>query len=505
VSRIREAIRKGETIFVHGDYDVDGMAGTALLTRWVRRLGGRVVPFIPNRLEDGYDLGPRGLREALGAGTTLLVTVDCGIQAHIAVGRAASEGVDVIVTDHHAPGSDLPPALAVLNPNRSDCAYPNAALSGAGVVFKLCQGLARAEGIPEEELHPFLDLVALATIADLVPLTGENRTLARFGLKALARTRALGLRRLLEVAGLNGSELTSGSVAFMLAPRLNAMGRMGDGLLALRLLLTEDPAEAHALADRADAMNRERQAADRKTEEEALAQLARGFRPNEDYGIVLAREGWHPGVVGIVASRVAERVQRPVILVALQGESGKGSGRSIPGFHLLEAIRGAGRHLEKFGGHRQAAGMVVRTENLDAFRAAFNEEARKKLEGQDLRASLAVDLEVGLEALTPELLRFMKYLGPHGIGNPRPVFLSRGLALKARPRVVGANHLKLRLRQGEAELEAIGFSLAERTDPGELGRGPVDVVFQLQENEYRGVRRLQARLKEIHPSGIESW
>ncbi|MGW8267331.1 MAG: single-stranded-DNA-specific exonuclease RecJ [Longimicrobiales bacterium] len=504
VGRIREAIQKGETIFVHGDYDVDGMAGTALLTQWLRRLGARVEPFIPNRLTDGYDLGQRGLQEARRAGASLLITVDCGTLAHDAISHAEASGLQVIVTDHHSPGPELPPALAVLNPNRLDSTYPNKGLCGAGVAFKLCQGLGEAHGIRGEELHPFLDLVALATIADLVPLTGENRTLVRFGLRALARTPNPGVRALVEVAGLDDGVVTAGKVGFVLAPRLNAVGRLGDPNLALRLLLTEDPGEARRIAREAEAMNGARRAEDRRTLDEALAQLSGSFEPGEDYGVVLSSESWHPGVVGIVASRVVERIHRPVVLVAFNGTRGKGSARSIPGFHLLDAIRGAGEHLDRFGGHRQAAGMELRRENLSAFRDAFNREARRALEGRDLRPILGVDLEVGLEEMTPEMFGYLQYIGPHGIGNPRPVFLARKVEVAEPPRVVGANHLKLRLRQGEVEMDAIGFGLADRIDPRTWGPGPINVVFQLQENEFRGVRSLQANLKDLVPAEVES-
>lgn len=503
VARIRDAIRRGETVFVHGDYDVDGMSGTVLLTRWLRRHGARVVPFIPNRMQDGYDLGRRGLEEARKAGASVLLTVDCGILAGEAVEAAVSSGMDVIVSDHHTPGDRLPPALAVLNPNRPDCPYPNKGLCGAGVAFKLCQGLAEAEGIPEEELHPLLDLVAMATVADLVPLTDENRILVRFGLRALERTASPGLRALLALASLDREGLTAGTVGFVLAPRLNAVGRLGDAGLALRLLLSSDPVEAATLARRADALNRERQAMDRVTLEEALTQLAETFDARKDFGVVLAADRWHPGVVGIVASRVVERIHRPTVLVALDDAVGKGSARSIPGFHLLEAIRAAGEHLERYGGHRQAAGMEIRRENLPAFRAAFNAEAERRLRGQPLRPTLKVDLEVRLEEMTAELLGFMKYLGPHGMGNPRPLFLARGVEVRSRPRIVGDNHLKLRLGQGRAEMDAIGFNLGERLRPETLGGGPLDVAFQLQENDFRGIRTLQARVKEIRRGGRE--
>jgi len=497
VERMATAVQKGETIFVHGDYDVDGMAGTALLTRWLRDLGATVVPFIPNRLRDGYDLGPSGVQAARAAGASVLVTVDCGILAHEAVASAVESGMDVIVTDHHTPGDTLPTALAVLNPNRRDCSYPNRDLCGAGVAFKLCQGLAEVFHRGAEELHPYLDLVGMATVADLVPLRGENRTLVRFGLRALERTRNPGLKALLRVSGLEGREVTAGAVGFVLAPRLNAIGRLGDPHTALRLLLTHDGKEAEVLAQEADALNRERQAADRSTLEEAISRLAMDFDPRRDYGVVLAGEGWHPGVIGIVASRLVEQIHRPTILVAMDGDRGRGSARSIPGFHILRAMEAGGGHLERFGGHKQAAGLDILREELPAFRQIFNGEARRLLAHEDLRPLLKVDLEVRLEDLTQDLFKFLKYMGPHGMANPRPLFLARGVRLAGRPRVAGKDHLKLQIHQDGSALDAIGFGLAGRIPANSLDGKSLDVVFQLQENEYRGRRSLQAGLKDV--------
>ena len=349
VSRIQRAIEDGETVFVHGDYDVDGMAGTALLTRWLRRLGASVVPFIPHRVRDGYDLGKGGMEAAAEAGATLLITVDCGTLAFETVAEARRQGMDVIVTDHHATGDQLPDAWAVLNPARADSQYPFPNLCGAGVAFKLCQGLAEANGIEETELHPLLDLVGLATIADLVPLKGENRILARYGLKALGQTVHPGLRALMAEARIDPTSIQAGNVGFGLAPRLNALGRLGEPMDGLRLLLSDDLAETRALAQGAERINRERQEADRKTLDEALALLEAAFDPAEDFGLVLASEGWHPGVVGIVASRLVERFHRPVILIALEGEEGRGSARSIPEYHLLDGVRACGDHLDRFG------------------------------------------------------------------------------------------------------------------------------------------------------------
>jgi single-stranded-DNA-specific exonuclease len=499
LDRIERALAGGETIFVHGDYDVDGVCAVALYARWLRRLGGTVVPFAPHRLRHGYDLGEGGLEAARRAGATLLLTADCGIVAHDAVRGARDAGIDVIVTDHHTPGSTLPAAVAVVNPAREDNAYAGGELCGTGVAFKVVQALAARRGIALDDLLPDLDLVALATVADLVPLTGENRTLVRYGLRALGHTTKPGLRALLESSGLGDGEPEAGQVGFTLAPRLNALGRLGDAGDALRLLLTDDEADARRLARLAEDTNRARQDEDRRTLAEALAQLERDFDPARDFGVVLAGEGWHPGVIGIVASRVVERIHRPVVLVALSDGRGRGSARSIPGFHLYDAVAACGRHLDRFGGHRQAAGMDLRVEALDAFRADFNAHARACLEGEDLRPELRVDLELDLGEADLALADVARYLGPHGIGNPRPVFLARGLRVVGEPRTVGRGHLKLTLEAGGITRPAIGFGLAERLRPSALLGARADAVFQLVPNEFRGLRTAQLRLLDLRP------
>lgn len=498
--RILRAIRKGETILIHGDYDVDGIAATALLARWLGRLGGRVVPFVPHRVRHGYDLGPAGVARAREVGATLLVTADSGIVAHSAVEEAARWGIDVVVTDHHTPGATLPPAVAVVNPNRADCPYPDRALSGTGVAFKLCQLLGARTGHPLEELLPLLDLVALATVADLVPLTGENRILVRYGLRAMEGCRDPGLRALMGVAGMDGA-VEAGQVAFRLAPRINAAGRMADPDDALRLLLTRDPVDAEALAATLDTLNRARQEEEGRTLDQALSELSGRFVPERDRGVVLAREGWHPGVIGIVASRVVERIHRPVVLVALEGERGRGSARSVPGFHLYEALAACRDLLERFGGHRQAAGMDLRADRLPAFRDAFAREASRRLRDDQLRPVLRVDAEMELGEATPEVTRYLPYLGPFGIGNPRPVFVARGVEPAGPAKVLKGEHLRLRLRQAGCTLEGVGFRLASRIEPSLLQGGDLDVAFHLEEDEWRGVRRIRARLLDLRPSG----
>jgi single-stranded-DNA-specific exonuclease len=501
VDRIARAVDSGETILVHGDFDVDGICGVVLLTQWLERIGGKAVPFVPHRTRDGYDFGEAGLRAARESGASLVVTVDCGTVAHEWIEAAKSEGIDVVVTDHHTPDERSSAAVALVNPSRPDCPYPNKALSGTGVAFKLCQLLVERWGHDEEELHGDLDLVALATVADLVPLVGENRTLVRFGLRALQHTERPGLRALSQKVGIEEGELEAGQVGYMLAPRINAAGRVGEASQALELLLTDRPDRARSLAEELERWNLERREVDERTLEEALEMLAADFDPDRDAGVVLVGEGWHPGVIGIVASKVVEHVHRPSVLIAMHGERGRGSARSISGFHLFDALASCAEHLERFGGHKQAAGLEIRRDEVDAFREAFLAEAGKRLEGSHLRPTLRGDLEIPLEAVSYDLFRYLRYMGPHGIGNPKPVFIARDLELIGAPRVVGSGHLKLLLGQGDAKLEAIGFGLVRRRPPESLEAGPVDAAFQISENVFRGVRTLQARLLDVRPSG----
>jgi single-stranded-DNA-specific exonuclease len=497
--RIARALKGGERMLVHGDYDVDGICAAALYTRFLRAQGGDVVPFAPHRLRDGYDFSEAGLRAAQEAGANLIVTADCGTVAHDTVRRARTAGIDVVVSDHHTVADTLPDAIALVNPQRPDCAYPEKELCGTAVAYKLCNLVARRLGADTAFLDALLDLVALATVADLVPLRGENRVLVHQGLRRFAHTRVAGVRALLGVVGLDGGAVDAGHLGFVLAPRINAAGRIGESMDALRLLLTEDPAEAERLARAVDAINEARQEEDRRTLAEALELLEADYDPERDYGVVLAAEGWHPGVIGIVASRVVERIHRPVVLVALNGGQGRGSARSIPGFHLYEALAACRSHLGRFGGHRQAAGMDVARDAVPALRASFNAEARRRLQGEDLRPVLKPDLELSLADADLELIHWLEYLGPHGIGNPRPVFLAGDVTLEG-ARLVGEDHLKVSLRSGPTSLDGIGFGLAARHPPAALGGMRYDVLLKLERNEWRGVTRPQARLLDLRPA-----
>ncbi len=501
VARVSAAIDSGDPILVHGDYDVDGVCGSSLLTRALRELGADVEPFVPNRLEHGYDFGPAGLAAAIQAKRRLVVTCDCGIMAHATIEAAQSEGIDVVVSDHHTPPERLPPAVAVLNPHRSDCGYPERVLSGAGVAFKLLHALFESRGRTVDDLYKYLDLVAIPTVADLVPLTGENRVLTRFGLKVLQKTPNPGLRALLNVSGLNPDRpINAGQIAFVIGPRLNAVGRMGDAMRGVRLLLTDDEAEARAIAAVVDEENRLRREEDKATLEQANELLEDRFDPDNDYAIVLASQGWHPGVIGIVASRVLEERYRPTFLIALDGERGKGSGRSIPGFHLYEALKTCEAHLEQFGGHKAAAGLQIRADKVDAFREALNAVARARLTPDDLRPRLRIDHELAMSEVSAELWRFLAHFGPFGQGNPKPVFLARGVQLRAPPEVVGQDHLRLRLDVGDgATPEAIAFGQADEAEwLAESAR--VDLAFQIGVRQWQGIEHVQAQVVDVRPS-----
>jgi single-stranded-DNA-specific exonuclease len=497
VERLAAAVRGGAPILVHGDYDVDGQCAAALLTRVLRTAGATVHAFVPHRLRDGYDFGPAGLAQADRVGAGLIVTCDCGITAIEPVRAARAAGREVIVTDHHLPGDALPPASAVLDPRRADCPSQDKDLCGTGVAFKLAQALMPALGLsPNVPLH-FLDYVALATVADVVPLVGENRILVRHGLKMLAESRWTGLRALVETAGLAGKPLRAGHVGFILAPRLNAAGRIGEPQDGLRLLLTDDPAEAAALARDLETLNARRQAVDQRILDEAIELAERTLRP-EDHALVLAADGWHPGVIGIVASRLVERYGRPTFLVAWEDETGRGSGRSVAGFDLHEALHRVGHLLEKYGGHTMAAGLTMRRDRFEAFRVAFLGVARELLRPDDLVPAQRVDLELPLGLVSEELEKLMRYLEPCGPGNPAPVFGVRG-ARAVQARRVGANHLRFLLDDGSGVLPAIGFQWADVVPDGWLTQ-PLDVAFRLERDEWQGRATLQARVASMAPS-----
>lgn len=499
VARMADAVRRQEVIFVHGDYDVDGMSSTALLTRVLRGCGARhVVPFVPNRLTDGYDLGAAGVAAARAAGASLVVTCDCGTSAHGAVDDLMRAGVDVIVTDHHLPGHGMPPAYAVCNPRHPACASSDKDLAAVGVAYKLALALCEALGVPVSLAHHQLDLVALATIADVAPLRGENRVLVRYGLKLLAETTHPGLRALIRSSGLEGKALTAGRVGFVLAPRLNAAGRIADAKLGLRLLLAEREDEANAIARELEELNRARQELDRAVLDDALRQVDQPSA-RDRFAHVLHREGWHAGVIGIVASRIVEQTARPAVLVAVEHGVGKGSGRSISAFDLHAALGECADLFQRYGGHRAAAGLTMDAQQLPAFVERFDEVAKRRLTADDLVPVLRVDLDVPLDDIGEDLEKLLRHFEPFGVGNPAPVFRATGARLASSPRKIGSDGLKFLVEARRGDLEAVGWGMAERAGSFDVARA-FDLVFKLERDEYRGVSRLQLRVADVrHP------
>ncbi len=495
VDRLAHAIRHGETILVHGDYDVDGMCSTTIMLRTLRQLGARAEPFIPQRLRDGYDLTDAGVRAATALGARVVVTCDCGTSAIAPVRTLQAAGIDVIITDHHLPGGPLPEAFAIINPKRPGCPSPDKDLAAVGVAFKLALALVRAFGANENTVFEMLDLVALATVADIAPLRGENRVFVRYGLRLMGETRNVGLRALIRAAGLERKALTAGRVGYILAPRLNAVGRLDHALRGVELLMAEQEADANRLARDFEELNARRQEIDRQTLEVAVG-MVEAMDLDETFGIVLACEGWHPGVIGIVASRIVEQFGRPTILIALDGDEGKGSGRSITPFDLHAGIGECRDLLIRFGGHRSAAGITIARDRVAAFTTRFNEAARAALTLDDLVPEVRADLELPFDAATEQLESLLRHLEPCGAGNPTPVLVSRGVALAAPPRTVGKNGLRLVLQGGGHTLTAVGWGMAERKSELEVGR-PIDVAFRLDRDEWNGESRLQARLTDF--------
>ena len=495
VERLARACTSGETVLVHGDYDVDGICSTTILTKVLRQFGATVVPFIPNRKTDGYDLGPAGVAKALEVRANIVLTCDCGTSAVDPVAELCSAGVDVIITDHHLPGSALPACLAIINPNQDREDTPDKDLAAVGVAFKLALALAKKLERKDAFIWRMIDLVALATIADVAPLTGENRILVRYGLKMLSETENIGLRAMIRAAGLDTKQITAGRVGYILAPRLNAAGRMDSAMLGVELLLSDDPHRANELARQLEELNELRQAEDRR--------ILAAMDLDSTFGIVLASDGWHPGVIGIVASRLVEEFGRPAVLIALDGETGKGSGRSISKLHLRDALEECSELLLRFGGHKMAAGVTIARENVDEFARRFNQVAASHLTPDDLVPDVHIDLEVAIECANEDLEKMLRHFEPFGVGNPTPVLVARGVRLVGDPKTVGANGLKLKLSTGAGELEAIGWGMASRWEEFK-GVPLVDIAFRLERDEYRGSSRLQARIADITPRFSEN-
>ncbi len=543
--RIAKAIRENEKIVIYGDYDVDGITATTILWHAVRVLGGRAEFYIPHRIEEGYGLNAEAIAQLCDQGAKLIVTVDCGITAIGPAAVARDRGVDMIITDHHewkeAPaaaegngsgvvewlgggvdGSDpatpplrhpatpllLPPAQTLVHPRlpTGGAPYGNPSLCGAGVAFKLAWGLGLAmsgSAKVSDDFRAFLvdatALAALGTIADVVPLVGENRALAHFGLGGLKASTMTGIKALIDSAGLTGQKLSSFDVGFKLAPRLNACGRMGHARLAVEMLTNADAAHAAEIATYLEQQNKARQALEKKIVEQATAQaIELGYDKEDSRGIVLGQEGWHSGVIGIVASRIVEKFHRPTVMVALNDGHGQGSGRSVAGFHLAKAFHACGEFLVSYGGHEMAAGLKVKTENFEAFREAFREHALASLTPEQLVPSLRIDAAADTGEFTESLVRDLDRLGPFGNANPRPLFCLQGMEVSQAPRQVGktGDHLQLNLRQGKRSIKGIGFGFGKLAPEIRVG-SVIDVAGEPTINEYNGRVSVEVQVKDL--------
>lgn len=501
VERIRLALEKREKIAVYGDYDVDGITSASLLAHYLRSIGGDVEVYIPSRLTEGYGVNVPAVEKLHSEGVRLLITVDCGITAVEETLFAKNLGMDVIITDHHKCKEVLPDAIAVLDPHREDCPYPFKNLAGVGVALKVVMALAGAER-SREILAEYADLAAVGTVADVMELLGENRTLVHIGLNQLKETRRVGLRALLEETGTQMNSISSTTVGYCLAPRINAAGRMGKASMAADLILTEDEEEARRLARELCDLNRERQAVELAIFEECVAELDKEERHDS---LVLAGENWHQGVVGIVASRLSERYASPVFMIAMQGEKGKGSCRSYGGFNLFRSLEACSDLLEGFGGHALAAGFTILKENIPLFRQRMATLVSEDTGGEEQISTLDVDVAVDeISRLTVDGVSELSMLEPYGTGNAKPVFSLLGATITCMSDVGGGRHLKLRVAREGKSLDAIFFSFTKVQSGMQVG-DMVDVAFSPQINDYRGSRTVQLHLLDIrHTKAIDS-
>lgn len=498
VERLNLALRKGEKILIFGDYDVDGVCGSSLLYLVLSALvGPKVSYYIPDRISEGYGLSVSGIEEAVQQGVSLIITIDCGVTAIDEIRHAREQGLDVIVCDHHEPSEQFPDAVAILDPKRPDCPYPFKELAGVGVGFKFLQALYKHLDLPESELDQYLDIVAIGSCADIVPLVDENRILVRHGLDHINYNPRWGVKALLETTGLDRKEVTVGLVVFVLAPRINAVGRMGDARRAVQLLTANSIQEARIFAKELERENQLRRNVDEGTLVEALEIVENKLDPANDSSFVIYKEGWHPGVIGIIASRILEKYYRPTVMISIIDGIGKGSARSISGFNIYEAIKECSEHLIAFGGHKYAAGLTIEQSKIHDFVKKFNSVAREKIKPEDLVPLVNIDSEANLSDFNQRFMRLLKLMGPFGPLNMRPVFMSRHLKVVGQPTVVGTNHLKLRLEQDGVAMNAIGFNLADIKEDIVKNKEFLDCTYVIEEFQWNGRKGIQLRLKDI--------
>lgn len=507
VRRVIQAITSREQIGIWGDYDVDGTTGASVLVSFLREIGAEPIYYVPHRIEEGYGLNVDGLRRLKERGVDLLVTVDCGISNAWEIAAARQFGLDIVVVDHHEPPEELPPAVAVINPHRKDCSFPDKGLCAAGLAFYLVIGLRaklRDEGFLDQSAVPdirrYLDIVTLGTIADMVPLKGVNRTLLRRGLAELSFSTRPGLMALKQVSSIPAGEVSAGQVGFRLGPRINAAGRVDYGIKVVELLTTDSHDVALRIAQELDAHNSERRTVEAAVLEQALAHAENIMSGGSRHSLVLAGEGWHVGVLGIVAARIVEKYYRPTVVIGFNGGEGKGSARSIRGFHLVEGFRRCAEHLEKFGGHEYAGGLSIKAEKLEGFTEAFESVARQSMSAEDLLPLLEVDAPLQFPQIDLSLLGELNVLKPFGVGNPEPLFMTTQAQVCER-KVFSAG-VRYRLRQAGRVISGVIFGVTDDYPgiPGEM----VDVAYRLSENDWNGASTVELKIVDIRRSGLVS-
>lgn len=497
VERIVRAIEQKEKILIYGDYDVDGITSVSMLYLVLKQLEADVCFYIPHRVQEGYGISTAGIDEAAKQNIDLIISVDCGITAIKEVEYARQLNMDIIISDHHEPGIQLPDAYAILNPKCKCSKYPFQELAGVGVAFKLAQALIAVMKLDEAVIEEYVDLVAIGSAADIVPLIDENRIFVKEGLKKLNETDRPGLKALLQVAGLLNKPLGTGQIVFIIAPRINAVGRMGNAERAIELFTTRDKNRALEIANLFEIENRQRKNIDEETFRMAQQIVEENYNLADHYGLVLDQEGWHPGVIGIVASRVVEKYYRPTIMISFEDDVGKGSARSVSGFDIYLALKQCEDLLIGYGGHKYAAGLTIERHNIEEFRTRFNEIASQHLDKELLAPKLRIEGEIRLSEINSRLYKFLRLLAPFGPQNMRPVFLSQKLQVVGTPSIVGNNHLKFKVRQDGVVLDAIGFNLGDLIYRIEPGAGNLDMTYVIEENTYLGRTTLQLRVKDL--------
>ncbi len=499
VSRIVQANNEKEKILVYGDYDVDGTNSASLLFLFLRRIGCDVEVYIPDRMSEGYGISEAGIDYADGIGTSLLISIDCGITAVSQVEYARTKNIDVIICDHHEPGPEIPDAFAVLDTLKPGDHYPFKFLSGAGVGFKLIQGLAEYYAIREVPFE-YLDFVAIAAAADIVPMIGENRILVHYGLKIINENPRAGIKALMESSNLRYGDLTAQQIVFVMAPRINAVGRLGDATRAVELLTCDEDTRAKECAQILEEENRNRRVIDEETFTQATVAATEFLSGDDNKPIVMHNGDWHPGVIGIVASRLVEKFHRPTVLLTTIDGVAKGSARSIMNFNIYEALRRCEHLLLQFGGHKYAAGLALELKNLPAFRELFISIAAEMLDEDMLTHEITADAHLRLADITPRFFRILKQFAPFGPGNMRPTFFTNDLEVFGTPRIVGRDHLKLKVRQDSVVFDCIGFNLGSRLEIVSEKDARIDMLFTIEENSWNGNVFPQLKIRDVRPA-----